>query len=246
LGLRYVLSSCRQVEWLIKSSDRLTADDHIGTVEVPLSDIMSNNEKKITSREDGVANADGKPAPGTLRWSCGYFPKTVLQQHLVEHEEDPKKVEQDIKTDAKKKLREAPSDENGEVEQQMDEDFQERSEEMISGMAPSTQWPSGILHVRVTQITGLEVPKVRQSGTAATDDDEESDDLPSAYCVIVINHQRVFKTRTKMKAANPFVSDIVLALITIYLHGVVVVRCRHREIHQRLDQFSGIYCCPGL
>jgi hypothetical protein len=47
----------------------------------------------------------------------------------------------------------------------------------------------------------------RQQADGDFEDDEqvEGDDLLSSYCTVIINHQRILKTRTKPKNAKPFV-----------------------------------------
>lgn len=46
---------------------------------------------------------------------------------------------------------------------------------------------------------------IRGSGVKGGGEDEEGDDLPSAYVTIVLNEERVYKTRTKMKSNKPYV-----------------------------------------
>lgn len=94
-----------------------------------------------------------------------------------------------------------------EVEQQKREDLKEKGDQIIVSSRPSTDFPSGILSIRIEQISGLGVQKVKETGVreAEEGEDDESDDLPSAYCTVLINHERVYKTRTKMKSSNPFV-----------------------------------------
>lgn len=164
---------------------------------------------KISTHEDDFRDINRSPCPGKLYWECGYFAKTTLEQHLEQKRQDAKEIEATIKEEAEAKLREAKSngdDLNGEVEQQKREDLKERSDEIIAASRPAAQWPTGILSIRIEQISGLEIQKIRESGVRDEGEDHHSDDLPSAYCTVIINHQQVYKTRTKMKTNNPFVS----------------------------------------
>ena len=164
----------------------------------------------MSVRNDGLLSDSGKEEPGTLHWEVGYFAKTTFDQHLEHKRQDAKEVREKIEQEAEAKLREAKARdetaEDAEVEQQKKEDLKEKSDEVIAGSKPTEQWPSGILSVRIEQISGLEVDKIRESGVKEDAEEDDEADLPSAYCTIMINHQRVYKTRTKMKSNNPFVS----------------------------------------
>lgn len=97
--------------------------------------------------------------------------------------------------------------------------MKEKTEEIVSGTPPSLQWPAGILSVKIEQISGVEVVDPRRSGTKSTNadddvEDEEGDDLPSPYCTIIINHAKVYKTRTKMKTNNPYVRVNYLSFLS--------------------------------
>jgi len=97
-----------------------------------------------------------------------------------------------------------------EIEQQKQEDLIPKSNELIAFSSASLHFPSGILSIRIEQISELGVQKFRGAGTKEAKE-EGADDLPSAYCEVVINHQRVYKTETKMKSDNPFVRVSTLA-----------------------------------
>lgn len=189
--------------------DRLSADDLLGTIDVPLKDLMNDQDthNRISIREDRFLGSDGSTWPGTLSWECGYFSKTTLEQHLEHRHQDVDEIKDKIEAEAEEKLREAKTrdDERAEIEQQKKEDLKEKTDEIIAGSKPTQEWPSGILSIKVEQINGLEVEKIKQSGVEEGGEDEESDDLPSAYCTVIINHQRVYKTRTKLKTNKPFV-----------------------------------------
>ncbi len=251
--------------------DRFTADDLIGTIDIPLSHLMHNDEthNRISIREDQFhsENTPVHTLPGKLLWECGYFDKTTLQQRLEDKDKNNagsvaepgsyEEVKTGIEADAEKKLREAKTremldrqiqedEENGgdgggqnvgiglrhfdqtpaqmlppdqdqqedggenqrltsEVAQQKKEDLEEKGNDIIASSSPAPGFPSGILSIRIEQISGLGVQKVRETGVSEAED-EDADDLPSAYCTILINHQQVYQTRTKMKSSNPYVS----------------------------------------
>ncbi|KAJ8072423.1 hypothetical protein PM082_015982 [Marasmius tenuissimus] len=232
----------------IWDSDRLTADDILGIVEVPLKELMRSSETKnrINERTDELTGDDGKKWPGTLTWSVGYFGKTTLEQHLSDKEEDAKEIEENVKEEAQEKLREAETrrhEKNPEIEQQTEQDLKEKSQEVIAGSPPPAEWPSGILSISIEQINGVEVPNVRQSGTHDGPEEEESDELPSAYCTIMIDHERVYKTRTKMKDNNPYFNAGTEKFIKDWKEAVVIIAVRDMRLHEK-DPLIGVVVLP--
>lgn len=188
---------------VIHVTDRLTADDHLGAVEVPLAELMSSPDtlNKMASRRDNL----GKGFPGTLEWSVGYMAKTTLEHHLP----DAGDLVADLKEAAQIKLDESKTKPAaiGGINRQKDEALKELTDEIVSQTPPSKNWPSGILSVRVEQITGLDIPSTRDNTVHGGGEEEESSDLPSAFCTIIVNDERVYKTRTKMKSNKPYVRN---------------------------------------
>ena len=87
--------------------------------------------------------------------------------------------------------------------------WQDKKTEIKVSTPPSTDDPSGILSIQIHQITELEAEDMRH--TKAEDindmtDEFERNDLPSAYCVVILNHQKIYRTRVKPKNSQPFVS----------------------------------------
>jgi hypothetical protein len=217
-----------------------------GNVKVPLKDIMSDpaTHNRLTRREDAIMTDRGEPAKGRVIWEIGYFEKTTLEQHLDKKHKDYNEVKANIERESEQKLREAMAagdQKKGEVEQQKKEDFKERSDEIVSASSPTNDWPSGILSMRIEQISGLGVENIGEVKADAEEDD--SDDLPSAYCTIIMNHQRLYKTRTKMKSTNPYVRSPVqfihfdFSLLTVY-----VVRRGNREVCEELEEHDNYNC----
>lgn len=202
-------------------SDKGTADDDLGRIEVDLKELMRNKESngKMWRRTDTFeAMKAGETMPGRLEWSVGYFTKVRLLDSQVAHKSpgDGVTTVEQLKAksyrESSQKLREANKDESAEAEQLKEEDFEATATDMITTSIPPTNYPSGILSLQIHQITGLELE--RQSRTRDVDggepdeaDDETADHLPDAYCTIMLNHQKIFKTRTKPKNSKPFVSD---------------------------------------
>lgn len=120
-------------------SDRTSADDDLGRIELDLKELMKGKESngKMWDREDGFkALKAGDDMPGKLCWSVGYFSKTrITDEQLISQDEDPdiKDIDQlkkKVYADSEQKLREASKDESDEVEQQKAQDFK------VSGKSP--------------------------------------------------------------------------------------------------------------
>jgi hypothetical protein len=237
-------------------SDRSTADDDLGRIEVDLKELMKSDETngKMHDREDGFrALKSGNDMPGKLSWSLGYFSKTrITDDQLAMQDEDPDvenidQLKKKMYKEAEDKLREASEDHRNEVEQQKSEEFKNRQDQLIIASPPSEDYPSGILSIQIHQITGLELEtlnKQKDSANAeATDEEEEGDSLPSAYCTIILNHKKIFKTRTKPKNSKPFFNAGCERFIRDVRNTEVHIAVRDARIHED-DALLGIVYLP--
>ncbi|KAH8731517.1 hypothetical protein GQ44DRAFT_822432 [Phaeosphaeriaceae sp. PMI808] len=237
-------------------SDRFTADDDLGRIELDLKDLMKSEETngKMHDREDGFkAMKAGEGMPGKLSWSAGYFSKTrITDDQLTAQEEDPdvKDIDQlkkKVYKEATRKLREASADHQNEVEQQKKEDFRNRQNELIIAAPPSQDYPSGILSIQIHQITGLELEVLNKNKhdekAEASDEEEQGDDLPSSYCTIILNHKKVFKTRTKPKNSKPFFNAGCERFIRDVRNTEVHIAVRDSRVHED-DPLLGIIYLP--
>ncbi|OAP54973.1 hypothetical protein AYL99_10673 [Fonsecaea erecta] len=200
-------------------SDRYTADDDLGRVEVDLRELMhsSKTKNRMCDREDRfVGEEPEEKMPGTLRWRVGYFTKTkITEEQLAKQTADPNvrtigDLRKQVGETAERKLREATAhDESKEIKQQKEEDFKEREDALIISSPPPDDYVSGIFSIQIHNITGLEVESLqkREKNTGndnREDEAEQNDDLPSSYATIILNHQKIYRTRTKPKNAKPF------------------------------------------
>ncbi|KAJ8115661.1 hypothetical protein OPT61_g2738 [Boeremia exigua] len=237
-------------------SDRLTADDDLGRIELDLKEIMKGAETngKMQDREDGFkALKAGEGMPGKLAWSVGYYSKTRITDDQLEiQKEDPdintiEELKSKSFAEAESKLREASADHQPEVDQQKKEDFQARQDELIIASPPAQDYPSGILSVQIHQITGLELETLNKKkgdkNAEASDEEEEGDDLPSSYCTIIINHKKVFKTRTKPKNSKPFFNAGCERFIRDVHNTEVHIAVRDARVHED-DALLGIIYLP--
>lgn len=190
--------------------------------------------------------------PGALDWSVGYFPKTRIQEEQLKKQ----KIEKDVKSlqelkdkvskEAKKTLREATAhNESHELDQQKAQMLKAKEDDMIISTAPLQDYPTGIFSIQIHQITDLEFEKINTSQSKGDegDDTEEGNDLPSSYSTVILNHQAVFRTRTKPKNPNPFFNAGTERFIRDWRTTEVLVSVRDSRIHES-DPLLGIVALP--
>ncbi|KAI2778589.1 hypothetical protein F4815DRAFT_233818 [Daldinia loculata] len=196
-------------------SDKWSADDDLGRVEVDLKSLMKR-ANKFRDREDRFFGQDpDETMPGSLLWSVGYFskiritPKQLEQQTVDGEIRTHDQLRQHVSELSEHKLREAgkPSDDD-EVKQQKAQDYRELEEAMIISAPPSDEFVSGILSIQIHNITGLEIQRLQKEdkgdGGDNEDEAEQSDDMPDSYCTVIFNHKKIYRTRTKPKNSKPF------------------------------------------
>ncbi|KAG6827444.1 hypothetical protein H0H92_011741 [Tricholoma furcatifolium] len=217
-------------------SDLLTADTLLGSVELPLKDIMQHSVNQMSARQDRFTKANGTLSHGVLSWEYGFFGKTSVDQRL----NNTDRPTNDIQHQNEDEVSLTTTDDKLKYK-----DDQQEAQAVAANVQipPPMDWPSGILSITIEQITGLEVEKPRKSGVKEYGEDEEAEDLPSAYCTVIINHQRVYKTRTKMKANNPFFAASTEKFIRDWRSTVVLIAVRDSRIHE-LHPILGVVILP--
>ncbi|KAH6724465.1 hypothetical protein BKA61DRAFT_30293 [Leptodontidium sp. MPI-SDFR-AT-0119] len=238
-------------------SDKFTADDDLGRVEVELKDLMHSLEtkNKILEREDRFRGQDSdEKMPGTLSWSVGYFSKTAIteqqlaQQTIDKQTKTKDELKKNISEIAERKLREATArDESKEINQQKAQDYKEKEDAMICAAPPNSDHPSGILSVQIHNITGLEVEQLQKQSKGADDEqeseNEEGMDLPSSYCTIILNHKKIYMTRTKPKNAKPFFNAGTERFIRDWRSTEIMISVRDSREREN-DALLGIVYLP--
>ena len=117
---------------------------------------------------------------------------------------------------------------------------------IIAATPPLQGYPTGIFSIQVHNITGLQLRKINMNDANHSEDDDaegSSDDLPSSYCSIILNHQKIFKTRTKPKNAKPFFNAGTERLIRDWRTTEVMVSVRDSRIHEN-DALLGLVYLP--
>ncbi|KAH8885012.1 hypothetical protein GQ53DRAFT_879311 [Thozetella sp. PMI_491] len=237
-------------------SDKYTADDDLGRVELTLKELMhgSKTKNRMADREDGFHGEDpDEKLPGTLTWSVGWFSKVHIQQSQLDQQTVDKEIrsveelKKQVSETAASKLREATfKDESSERHQQTVQDFKEREDEMMISAPPPDGFPSGILSVQIHNITGLEVARLNRRSNNdedREDEAEQSDNLPDSYCTIILNHRKVYRTRTKPKNAKPFFNAGTERFVSDWQTTEVMVSVRDSREAEN-DPLLGIVYLP--
>ncbi|KAI9841362.1 MAG: hypothetical protein M1837_000745 [Sclerophora amabilis] len=235
-------------------SDRSTADDNLGQIEADLKELMQKHESKgkMHDRRDRLRGvSDTESMPGEIEWSVGYFAKNHLlpeqysQQTYNRSIESYEQLKQKVSREAEQKLREATDkDAFDELSQQKSQDMHNMEVGMIASCPPSERYPSGIFSIQIHQIMGLELEQKNKSkGGVDTADEQDGNDLPSSYCTVILNHQPVFRTRTKPKNANPFFNAGTERFIRDWKSAEVMISIRDSRVHED-DPLLGIVYIP--
>ncbi len=113
-------------------SDRGSADDDLGKVELDLKELMQSSQcnGKMWDRNDGLQELEGDDAiPGTLEWSVGYFGKARIQEDQLKRQSQEsdirnlQQLEERVGKDTERKMREAsPRKKSLAMEQQKAQD----------------------------------------------------------------------------------------------------------------------------
>ncbi|RBR23513.1 uncharacterized protein FIESC28_03695 [Fusarium coffeatum] len=244
-------------------SDRFTADDDLGRIELPIKELMKDDRSngQMWHRSDGFrALKSGDDMPGKLDWSVGYYSKTRIQQCQFEKQthnpeiRNMQQLKETVKESSERKLRETMYKEGNkkerdasELEQQMAQELKAEQDAMIISAPPPDDYPSGILSVQIHNITGLELERLNKRKAAtdaeATDEEETGEGLPSAYCTVILNHRKIFKTRTKPQNAKPFYNAGCERFIRDWRDAEVFITARDARLKED-DPLLGIVHLP--
>ncbi|KAJ9645160.1 hypothetical protein H2199_003164 [Coniosporium tulheliwenetii] len=222
-------------------SDRTSADDDLGRIEVGLKKLMKDEATngRFADRTDGFkALKAGESMPGKLDWSVGYFSKTRVQDSQVARQDADSsvnsvdQVEEKVSEESEQKLRETKRDERDEVEQQKAQDLKAREDELINSTSPPQEYPTGILSIVIHQITGLELEIInkrqKDKQGEASDEEEGGDDLPSSYCTIILNHQKDWRNteiHISVRDSRVHEDDPLLGIVYLPLSKILEKKC---------------------
>lgn len=232
-----IIKADEQLSLELWDSDRSSADDVVGKVELSIQKLIQHPGKMFPQ----VSKLKGLKAettmPGELHWEVGYFGKTQFRKALRTDGKDhslPKELRD------KKELQEDKGTLNT------------AEEDAVVHTPPDPLWPSGILSVVIHQIVNLELENVKGSDwkrkgreyeparPEAGDIKEEQDKkLPSSYCTILLNDELAYKTRTKVLSSKPIFQAGTERFIRDWRSCIVTVTVRDSRNRQH-DPIIGV------
>lgn len=232
-----LIKADEQLSMELWDSDRSSADDVVGKVELSIQKLIQHPGKMFpqTSKLQGLTAESSMP--GELHWEVGFFGKTQFRKALRTSGRD---------VNLPKELADKPElqDERGAVETQ--------EEDAVTHTPPDPLWPSGILSVVVHQIVGLELANVKGSQgkrkgkeyeparpEAGEVKEEQGKSLPSSYATILINDDLVYKTRTKVVSSQPIFNAGTEKFIRDWRSAIVTVAVRDSRNRQH-DPLIGV------
>ncbi|PHH63112.1 hypothetical protein CDD81_6263 [Ophiocordyceps australis] len=232
-----LIKADEQLSMELWDSDRSSADDVVGKVELSIQKLIQHPGKMFPqiSKLRGV-NADSS-MPGQLHWEVGFFGKTQFRKAL-------RTKGQDLKLP--KELADKPEfqDDRGTIDTKDEDD--------VVHTPPDPLWPSGILSIVVHQIVGLELANIKGSDgnrkgkeyeparpEAGEVKEEQSRKLPSSYCTILVNDDLVYKTRTKVVASQPIFNAGTEKFVRDWRSCVVTIAVRDSRNRQH-DPIIGV------
>lgn len=239
-------------------SDKWTADDDLGRVEVDLKELIHSPEthNKMHDREDRFTGQDHEERmAGSLQWSVGYFSKLKItekqlqQQTVDENLRSKQQLREHVSQLSANKLREAgKAPDDDELHQQRVQDYAEIEDDMIISAPPSQDHPSGILSVQIHNITGLEVQRLQKQDKGddesnAGEETETHDEMPDSYCNIILNHKNIYRTRTKPKNSKPFFNAGTERFIRDWRSTEIIVAVRDAREREN-DPLIGLVYMP--
>lgn len=213
-------------------SDKRSADDIVGRVNMPLRDMVRKPNQMTTHTSDLMGFEDADQMEGKLHWSVGFFEKAKLNRALST-KKDPKNESQ---AEQESERKPSPID----------------SEEEAASLwtPPDRQWPAGVLSVIVRHVDGLENREVEKGvsgndreGSAGQDIEAGADRLPSGYCELILNDNLVFETRVKQYSNMPFFNAGTEIFVRDWTRSELRVVVRDSRVREH-DPIMGIVRLP--
>ncbi|WAQ89113.1 hypothetical protein PtA15_10A537 [Puccinia triticina] len=213
---------------MLWDSDERSADDLVGRVQLPVSEIIKNPNQlsRRTDRLQGFQDADDMP--GELTWSVGYFSKVDLASYL------PKPTAES-------------NSEAGPTSAPVPSEKMEDCKDLTTQIPPSRQMRSGIVSVIIHHINNLERANLKgasgdREGAQGQDTaapSEQDDNLPSSYAEMIINDEMIYRTRVKQLTTMPFFEAGTEYFIRDWTETVVRIAVRDSRIREK-DPLLGV------
>ncbi|KIJ49556.1 hypothetical protein M422DRAFT_225382 [Sphaerobolus stellatus SS14] len=233
------IKSDEELSVMLWDSDRRSADDLMGRIQIPVKKLIETPNQTFRRADKLMGYEDADSIEGTLHWSIGYYTKVPLRkdlERLPENPPEPKKTATEMEmrpgdkapNPAARDLPPPPPD--------------------VERTPPDPDYPSGILSIVIHQINNLERQNLGgasgkdregQAGQDTDDPSEQSSNLPSAYCEIIINDDLIYKTRVKQYTTMPFFEAGTERFIRDWQNTIVRLVVRDSRLREK-DPILGI------
>ena len=220
-------------------SDRHTADDIVGKVELSMQKMIQHPGKMYPQISKLSGLQEGTDMPGELHWEVGYFGKPKFRPALRTDGKD-QNLSAELKNDP------SLQDEKGKLDTE--------DADAVAHTPPDPLWPSGVCSVIVHQIVNLELENIQ--GTQGTRKGKEYEpakaygesteeegkrkkshqqkkkeakketELPTSYCTILFNDELVYRTRSKAVSSKPIFNAGTEKFVRDWRSTIVTVTCR--------------------
>ncbi|WVN87584.1 uncharacterized protein L203_102767 [Cryptococcus depauperatus CBS 7841] len=228
---------------MLWDSDKMSADDLVGRVQIPVAQLMKKPNVMIRREDKLMGFEDANDMPGKLVWSIGYFEKAPLRKEL---ERNPTEEEAAAASEPSKTAPEMEMQPGDAAPNPAKKDLPPPSPD-VQKTKPDPNWPSGVLSIILHQINNLERQNLKgksgnREGEAGQDTDqpsEQSDNLPSGYGEFIVNDDMVYKTRVKQYSTNPYFEAGTEIFVRDFVNTVVRVVIRDSRLREA-DPILGI------
>ncbi|KAE8148758.1 hypothetical protein BDV25DRAFT_11996 [Aspergillus avenaceus] len=216
-------------------SDRNTADDIVGKVELPIREMIQHPGRMYPQVSKLQGLNEGSEMPGELHWEVGFFGKPRLRPEL--------------RTDGKKK--DLPENLKGNPQFQDEKGvITNEEEDAVAHTPPDPLWPSGIVSVVVHQIVNLQLANIQGSRYRkgreyepakpyGENTEEQGGDLPTSYCKMVLNDQLIYRTRPKAVSSKPIFNAGTERFVRDWRSAIVTVTVRDQRYREH-DPILGV------
>ncbi|KAL5345148.1 hypothetical protein ACLOAV_010104 [Pseudogymnoascus australis] len=231
-----LIKADEQLSMELWDSDRSTADDVVGKVEISMQKMIQHPGKMYPQVSKLRGTKAESSMPGELMWEVGYFAKPQMRPALRTHGKD-------INLPDNLKDNPALQDAKGSLDSP--------EEDAVVHTPPDPLWPSGVCSVIIHQIVNLELENTQGSNgnrkgrefeparPSGETKEEEGKKLPSSYCTILFNDELVYRTRAKVVSSKPIFNAGTERFMRDWRSGIVTVTVRDQRMRQH-DPILGV------
>ena len=231
-----VIKADEQLSVELWDSDRSSADDIVGKVELSMQELIQHPGQMYPQISKLSGLESGSDMPGELHWEVGFFSKPKLRPALRTDGKDPNLPE--TLKDSKEL-----QDQKGSLDTE--------TEDAVEHTPPDPLWPTGVCSVIVHQIVNLELENIQGSEgnrkgrefepakPYGENTEEQGGTLPTSYCTIHFNDQLVYRTRAKAVSSKPIFNAGTERFMRDWRKGIVTVTVRDSRYRQH-DPLLGV------